>query len=206
MRIFLFSSVLVLSGCLSNDVLMSSSVAHENVERISQLRIGMTQEEVYQIMRYPAAEDHITTGDGCYDIWFYTTKSNVLDQNRSVARNLTPLIFKNGIFVGMGHDYYNGLVKKTKEPALAPPPPPPEPEEDVDLEKNLTTPPVQNQIPAKPGRQDKNKSSKPLSMSSKKRTQPEADTPADDDSSKPRMDERDLRMLDQEREENFNDW
>ena len=99
---------------------MSNSIAHDNVDKISQLQIGMTQEEVYQIMRYPASEDQVTTHDGCYDIWFYITKSNILDQNRPAARNLTPLIFKDGIFIGMGRQYYNKLVQKMEPPQLAP--------------------------------------------------------------------------------------
>jgi hypothetical protein len=146
MRALLIASTLIFSGCLSNDVLMSTSVAHQNVDRISQLQIGMTQEEVYQIMRYPTSEDQITTDDGCYDIWFYITKANVLGQGRPVARNLTPLIFKNGIFIGMGNDYYNKLFKKSKGPSLAPaatqPPAGPAEPENIDLEKNLTTPPT----------------------------------------------------------------
>ena len=118
---------------------MSSSSANLNVSKLYRLQVGMSQEEVYEIMRYPMKEDQITTQDGCYDIWFYVTKSTVLGQSEEVPRNLTPLVFKDGVFVGMGHDYYNWLVRKTKVPAAASVPAKPE-EENIDLEKSLAPP------------------------------------------------------------------
>jgi hypothetical protein len=203
MRIFFISCALIFSGCASNDVLMSSTVARQNIDRMSQLQIGMTQEEVYQIMRYPTSEDQITTEDGCYDIWFYTTKANILGQSRPVARNLTPLIFKNGIFVGMGIEYYNYLFKKTKEPSLGVPQTPAAPpeQEDIKLEKTLTPP---SKSPAAPVK-EKKRPSNALSMSSKAKPKTD-DAQEDEDSSEPKIDEEDRQMLDQEREENFNDW
>jgi hypothetical protein len=117
-RAFIISTTLIFSGCLSNNALMSNSIAQNNVYKINQLQFGMTQDEVYQIMRYPSSEDQVNTADGCYDIWFYVTKGNVLDQRSFVARNVTPLIFKDGIFIAMGRQYYNQLVQKSKEPQI----------------------------------------------------------------------------------------
>lgn len=166
MRVWILA-LFILSGCLSNDILMSSADANKNVIRISQLQIGMTQEEVYQIMRYPSREDQVTTESGCYDVWFYVTKANILDQSQHVARNLTPLIFKNGVFIGMGREYYNQLTRKTKEPMTAPTPEPapvsptnPGEPENYELEKSLApaiapeTPPVKGKKKAvKPSKQ-----------------------------------------------------
>jgi outer membrane protein assembly factor BamE (lipoprotein component of BamABCDE complex) len=231
-RSIIISIPLILSGCLSNNILTSNSIAHENVDRLSQLQIGMTKEEVYQIMRYPSTEDQITTNDGCYDIWFYITKSNILDQNQLVARNLTPLIFKDGVFIGMGRSYYNLLVQKTKQPQLTPSETPPsetepmkkeEERENIELEKTLTPPntpatskPKDEVAPAQklPGKPVKK--TKSLSMCSKPKqvrswTEPDEMRPSDEDSShqksaEPKLDEEDREMLDQEREENFNNW
>jgi len=211
-RALIISTTLVLSGCLSNNVLMSSTVAHDNVNKINQLQIGMTQEEVYQIMRYPSTEDQISTNDGCYDIWFYITKSNILDQSRPVARNLTPLIFKDGIFVGRGRSYYNHLVQKNLPPELAPAAIPSEKtsspqkeRENIDLEKTL----MPSIPPPKPASEKNNQT--PLSMYSKPRqiestTEENAKDNPNEHSSQPKLDEEDRELLDQEREENFNDW
>ena len=150
MRTLSIACVLILSGCQSNNVLMSSSSATVNVSKLHQLQVGMTQDEVYEIMRYPIKEDQITTQDGRYDIWYYLTKTTILGQSEEVARNLTPLVFKDGIFVGMGHDYYNWLVRKSKAPA-AEIPPVREERENIDLEKSLT-PETPSSAPAKPSK------------------------------------------------------
>ena len=213
---------------------MSKSIAHNNLDKISQLEIGMTQNEVYQIMRAPSNEDQLITGEGCYDIWFYITRSNALDPCHLVSRGLTPLVFKDGVFVGMGRQYYSQLIQKSKEPQLEPATPTKEEEENLELEKTLTplkktpamtepvkvkkqenlelektlTPPKKTPVaPVKPPK----KSSKPLSMCSKpKRIESSKDQGADkksnNDSSEPMLDEEDREMLDQVREENFNDW
>ena len=260
-RALIISTTLIFSGCLSNNVLMSKSIAHNNLDKISQLEIGMTQNEVYQIMRAPSNEDQLITGEGCYDIWFYITRSNALDPCHLVSRGLTPLVFKDGVFVGMGRQYYSQLIQKSKEPQLEPATPTKEEEENLELEKTLTplkktpattepikeekrenlelekaltptkktpattepvkvkkqenlelektlTPPKKTPVaPVKPPK----KSSKPLSMCSKpKRIESSKDQGADkksnNDSSEPMLDEEDREMLDQVREENFNDW
>jgi hypothetical protein len=251
-RVLVISTTLILTGCLSNNVLMSESIAHHNVDRMSRLQIGMTQEEVYQIMHYPSREDQIETEDGCYNIWFYLTKSNILDQSQEVARNLTPLIFKEGVFIAMGRTYYNHLVQKSNQPQIPPPAPKsltPEEEENIPIEETLTpspssptieppkavapvAPPVEEKVtPPKTASETKpkgpksiqtppakhsKKSTQPLSMCSKPRhieleSEPQVETPSNEDSSqtkssKPQLDDEDREMLDQEREENFNDW
>jgi outer membrane protein assembly factor BamE (lipoprotein component of BamABCDE complex) len=262
-RAIIISTTLIFSGCLSNNVLMSKSIAHNNLDKISQLEIGMTQNEVYQIMRSPANEDQVITGEGCYDIWFYITRSNALDPCHLVSRGLTPLVFKDGVFVGVGRQYYSQLVQKSKEPQLEPATPTKEEEEreNIELEKTLmpskklpatstpakeekrenlelektltptkktpaTTEPVKvkkqenlelektlsppKKTPVAPVKPLKT-NSKPLSMCSKpKRIESSTDQPADkksnNDSSEPMLDEEDREMLDQVREENFNDW
>lgn len=177
---------------------MSSSQADNNVYKLHQIHLGMTQEQVYQIMRYPSNEDQITTEDGCYDIWFYVTKAAILDQSDYVPRNLTPLIFKDGIFVGMGYEYYESLVRKVGSP-VAPEPSKNKPEpENFNLEKQLA-PPSTPTTPEKPV-----KKTKSISMSSKPK---KAETPpAKEDDSNKKLDEEDREMLEQEQEENFNDW
>jgi len=222
-RAFIISTTLILGGCLSNHVLTSNSAAIQNVERLNQLQIGMTKDEVYQIMRYPATEDEIVTDDGSYDVWFYITKASILDQSQLVARNLTPLIFKDGVFIAIGRNYYNQLLQKSKQPVLSnEPPSAPEPmkenRENVPLEKILTPSP-NNQpksIPASSLENAPVQPNKKVSMCSRpKRIEPstqDSNEPANDDSnskedtSKPKLDEEDWKMLDEEREENFNDW
>ena len=199
---------------------MSSSSANINVYKLHKLQIGMTQEDVYEVMRYPMKEDQITTQDGCcYDIWFYLTRATILGQSEEVPRNLTPLIFKDGIFVGMGYDYYNWVIQKTKISKEKEEVPPVKNErENFELEKSLTPP---HKASPKPVSVEDSLDliqidNKTISMSSKpKQVQkqekaPEEKSQSEDEkeenSSKVKMDKEDRELLEQEQEENFNDW
>jgi hypothetical protein len=265
LRILIISSALLFNGCLSNNTLMTTTNALINIDKISQLRFGMTQEEVYQIMRYPSKEDQLVVDADCYDIWFYVTKGSILDQKAMVARNFTPLIFKDGIFIGKGCEYYSELVRRSKiVQSPAPTTQPPIKQENIELEKNLKSlpatkkndgkkslsptpapsagkpketnlqnsgsapanPPPNSETPKEPKPTpspaptppplkqplikppSKKRPGGPLSMSSKpKQVQmPKEEQVDDQGSSQPKLDEEDREMLDQEREENFNDW
>lgn len=95
----------------------------------------MTQREVYAIMRMPYDYDTICIGADVYDVWFYTTSPTVLGQSRMVPQNLTPLAFKNGVFIGKGYNVYDALIKMKNAPPK--PPAPSEHREDKAIEKAL---------------------------------------------------------------------
>lgn len=88
------------------------AVSDKNVNHLMQVEKGMTEREVMWIMHKPFKFEVIHLGEDVYDVWFYVTRTTVLDQTRMVPQNLTPLTFKNGILVGKGYDYYNFLVEE----------------------------------------------------------------------------------------------
>jgi hypothetical protein len=164
----------------------------------------MNEEEVYRIMRAPRYVDQIVLEDGCYDIWFYVTRGTVLDQSQLVQKNLTPVVFQDGFFVATGYDYYKSLIKKrdraSGERGGAKKAPTPKKEiENKSLEKALDTP------TAPPGAVPANK---PLSMSmcSKPRQLQAPPPEPEEESDEIDIDSDDRRMLDDEREEDFNQW
>ncbi len=136
MRRSLFVSLVLLSGCLANQGLGTASAAEVNIYRMSEICLGMTEEEVFRIMRYPTREEEILTEEACYDIWFYITRSTALDQSELRPHNLTPLIFKDGVLVGRGYDYYNKLKAKRKPSSEA-----------VSMSSKPTQPPKKDQPP-----------------------------------------------------------
>jgi hypothetical protein len=87
------------------------AVSDKNVRHLSHIEKGMSEREVMVIMHKPYRYEVFEFGQDVYDVWFYVTKTTILDQTRMVPQNLTPLTFKNGILVGKGYDYYNYLVK-----------------------------------------------------------------------------------------------
>jgi hypothetical protein len=91
-------------------------------------------------MRQPYETESYTIDPDIYDVWFYVTKPGVLGQTRMVPQNLTPLTFKNGIFIGEGFNYYNYLVKLYEKQQLDYETPSPKKEikdEDTELERAL---------------------------------------------------------------------
>ncbi len=111
MRLLSILALFLLStGCIGNNSLITSSDATNNVYRMREICLGMSEEEVFQIMHYPAINEQIVYEELCYDVWFYVTRMTILGQTKPVARNLTPLIFKEGILVAKGYDYYNHLL------------------------------------------------------------------------------------------------
>ena len=101
-----------LTGCMGNMGLSSLSDSEVNIGNLTQISKGMTQREVYQIMRMPFEYETLCIGEDVYDIWFYTTSPTVLGQSRMVPQNLTPLAFKNGIFIGQGYNIYDALLRR----------------------------------------------------------------------------------------------
>jgi hypothetical protein len=211
MRIYYFLSLLLCTGCLYDNTLGTESSAQVNVYNLQQLQIGMNEEEVFQIMKFPTRDEQIILEDGCYDIWFYITRGTALDQPKPLHRNLTPLIFKDGIYVGKGYDRYQKLrnthvtQEKTKAreqrtiPEL----------ENIPLEKTLT-PPDSSAKSTKTSFLQLIKNEN-LAMSSR----PKAATPAssvdqedmnEDVQQGYDYDESDEKMMEEQQEENFNNW
>lgn len=139
-RLFLISTIL-LSGCMVSNSLEYLAVSDSNINRLSKIEKGMSQREVMAIMHKPFKFEIFTFGKDIYDVWFYVTRTTVMDQSRMVPQNLTPLTFKNGILVGKGYDYYNYLVQVEEnppKPAVKEKPA----EENEGLEKALQAPPT----------------------------------------------------------------
>jgi len=94
---------------MPNDGLGSFSFSEVNIYNISRLQIGMQEAEVLRIMKSPLDNKMFYINHDTYNVWFYVTKPVVGGQSRMLPVNLTPLVFKNGFFIGKGYAYYNYL-------------------------------------------------------------------------------------------------
>lgn len=153
MRIVILISLIFLSGCLTNDTLEAASIANNNVYKLRQLCYGMSEEEVFARMKAPSRQEKLLIKKENYDIWFYLTRGTVFDQEHLVHRNLTPVIFKEGLLIGTGYTLYDKLIYQASLPN----------QEEANSEKER-------------GEQE----------------------------NKPYLDEEDIRMLQEEEEEDFN--
>lgn len=75
-----------------------------------QLQVGMTDDEVYNIMGRPYKIEQQTADEIDYDIWYYITRGKQLGQGQILRWNLSPVIFQDHTLQGWGNDYYNHLM------------------------------------------------------------------------------------------------
>jgi outer membrane protein assembly factor BamE (lipoprotein component of BamABCDE complex) len=197
-------SLICLTGCIMSNGLGSLAVSDKNTNHLAQVRKGMSEREVFFVMRQPYECETFYLEEDVYDVWFYVTKPTGLGQTRMVPQNLTPLIFKNGVLVGRGYEYYRTLQKreaKAEQEALVPSvEPAPKELEDKSLEKALETP--------KGSKKTAPALKKPISMAKRPGKQGPDDQktlpPAEKED--PGLDEEGERMQEQESEENFDFW
>jgi len=102
------------------------------------VRFGMSEEEVFRILRAPAIDERILCQEANYDVWFYEVKT------ASEKKELVPLIFKDGLLVASGSDQYSQLlarrvkskpVSQSNKPTAPQPKPSDSPEEEEKQEE-----------------------------------------------------------------------
>jgi hypothetical protein len=135
---FVLASGLFWAGCMGNSGLGTAAIAQTNVENMSRIAFGMSDNQVFRIMRQPFSTEIIDLDGDSYHIWFYITKMTILTQKELVHSNLTPIIFKNRVFQAKGYDYYKSLLRKETAEVTKPPK---QDTQDKDLERALTPPP-----------------------------------------------------------------
>ena len=135
---FLLASGLFWTGCIGNDSLGSSTSAQKNIENLARISLGMTEAQVFQIMRQPHRSETFEIEGDRYEVWFYVTRLLIMEQKEATPVNLTPLVFKNGVLEGKGYNHYHKVLKQE---AIAETDKGAPPKEDYDLEKALTPPP-----------------------------------------------------------------
>ena len=76
----------------------------ENFENSTRLRVGMTKEQVRQIMGEPVNEVYCKP-----DLWFYYINTQWHD-GLITRDECMPLVFRDGKLAGWGNEYYNRVV------------------------------------------------------------------------------------------------
>lgn len=104
----------LLVGCAST----ISEFAHQNRGNLLKLSIGMSKNQVVEIMGSGSAvtpdgpvsnpfkvEAFQDRGGATYEIYYYVTEPNRRFQPLRI-RQATPLVFKDGILAGWGNDFF----------------------------------------------------------------------------------------------------
>lgn len=106
---FLFFSLLLFVGCAGSP-LATGAKAEENTFNMAYIRIGMSEDQVYNVMGRPYDIETYEMDEEYFEVWFYVTRRVDLGQTRLVPGNFTPLVFQDGFLVGWGKNYYNHLL------------------------------------------------------------------------------------------------
>jgi outer membrane protein assembly factor BamE (lipoprotein component of BamABCDE complex) len=113
MHKFIFFLSFLMVAC-SHSPVGSGVVSEQNNYNLSQVRVGMSQQQVASMMGRPYKTEIYETKETTYDIWFYITKKMNFGQTHVLPRNLTPLVFQQGILQGWGRDYYRHVTEEPR--------------------------------------------------------------------------------------------
>jgi outer membrane protein assembly factor BamE (lipoprotein component of BamABCDE complex) len=97
-KTFFIAAGIIIAGLLSSCSWYSQFTIGE---KLKQLRVGMTKQEVLKVMGEPLKEKYSTP-----DVWYYFVDSKWHD-GMNTRDECTPLVFKNGKLQGWGNKYYN---------------------------------------------------------------------------------------------------
>lgn len=111
---YVCSASVLLSGCVGSPVHQTltyndiQSTIKQNNDKLLQLRIGMSQDDVLILMKKPERSEGYTWGSA----WLYRTAmtSGVYGTSDS---DFTPIVFgSNGKVIGWGRNFFTEQVKK----------------------------------------------------------------------------------------------
>ncbi len=103
--ILLVLLIFLLDGCFKTPT-KTGAISEENRINLSSLSIGMTQQQVLDIMGYPYKTEEKISHNKIYEIWYYITERTLLGQSKLITRNFTPVIFEAGHLIGWGRNFY----------------------------------------------------------------------------------------------------
>lgn len=97
---------LVLTGCYGS-IAQSRAEAEQNKINMMQIEIGMSEDDVLDVLGNPIKVKAVKVDEDSYFIWFYMTKGKRLGQDKLISENFTPFIFQNKRLIGWGKNYYD---------------------------------------------------------------------------------------------------
>lgn len=112
-KLFLFVFVILIS--CSTSLIKTGAISDQNIINISSLQVGMTQDQVLEIMGSPYKTEVKTFNNVNYEVWYYITEPTILGQTQLITRNFTPLVFVSNQLKGWGRNFYKFTFKIENE-------------------------------------------------------------------------------------------
>lgn len=105
--ICLFVLAILLNGCVTSTMPWDINRARNNLMK---LELGMSKQEVINVMGSPYNREAYMTPDGNVDFWIYLTKYT--DSGSIPDSDTTPICFVNGKVTGWGRNFYEQQKKR----------------------------------------------------------------------------------------------
>jgi len=101
--------VLFLGGCaITKDI-----EASRNRDKLSTLRIGMSQDEVLQNMGKPWKTEAFMKDNSPYVVLYYVTQR--IPDGATTDDEMTPVVFRDGALIGWGRHFFSDLRIEVKQ-------------------------------------------------------------------------------------------
>ena len=94
---------LSLGGC----ALTKDLEAHKNRDRLGTLSLGMTQEQVLQIMGKPWKTEAFMKNERAHAVLYYVTQR--IPDGATTDDEMTPVVFGDGILIGWGRRFFSDI-------------------------------------------------------------------------------------------------
>jgi len=102
-----FASFFLLFGCAER-IMQEEIVAERNMVNWKNLKLGMNENQVLYYMSFPDRKEFHVVNEQEYVVWFYLTDTTKpVFVKKFSKKNFSPVVFRNGVVIGYGYDFYN---------------------------------------------------------------------------------------------------
>ena len=105
----LLTVILFYLGCAGSPG-VTGMESMKNREKMLELQIGMTKEQVKALMGQPYKTEAYQDEGGVLEFWLYMTEAVTIDNRQLSDENFTPFAFRDGVLVGWGRNYYESAL------------------------------------------------------------------------------------------------
>lgn len=109
----IFLIIISLIGCAGSPVSRRGE-AHSNRSKLVNLKIGMTKNEVINLMGKPSKSEAYEIQGKNFEFWLYLTEYEWLEYSTR-RPEYTPLAFEEGFLKGWGRNYYDQALRIKQE-------------------------------------------------------------------------------------------
>jgi len=110
----IFLTIILLTGCAGSPV-QRRGEAHSNRSKLVDLKIGMTKNEVINLMGQPSKTEAYEIQRKSLEFWLYLTEYEWLGLDSRPKPEYTPLAFEGGVLKGWGRNYYDQTLRIKQE-------------------------------------------------------------------------------------------